>query len=112
MTKTTKAYEEMTRDEKDDILTARVEFILGAVAPKLEEEEASNEQVLEALLYAAHYVMVSGGTGNDIYDTLSALNRLAISGTVDRAVEKVNPSPSEPEVEPEVEEEVKPEVSE
>jgi hypothetical protein len=104
MTKTTKNYEEMTRDEKDDVLTARVEFVLGAVAPKLEEEEASNEQVLEALLYAAHYVMVSGGTGNDIYDTLSALNRLAINGTVDRAVEKATLV--------EVEEEVRPEVSE
>lgn len=102
----------LTRDEKDDLAASRVEHIMETVGPKFEEDAETIEDVLEALLYAAHYVNTNANPGIGIFDTLAKLNKIVVKATVEREVEKLAPPEVEPEIEPEVEEEVSPGVSE
>lgn len=80
----TKIFEVMTREEKDHLIAGRVERLLNTMGPKFEEDEASNEEVITTLLYAIHYITATANPGLDIYDTLSALNRLAMEGSFER----------------------------
>lgn len=115
-----KKFHEATRAEKDDITAGRVEKVLHA-AREAVGEGASTGEVMEALMYAAHYVMVSeSDTRVDFFETTAMMNRIHAQATGHRDTEKLTAQLAEladyredTEYDDEIEaEEVRPEVSE
>lgn len=86
-----KKFYEATRAEKDDITAGRVEKVLHATREAV-GEGASTGEVLEALMYAAHYVMVSESTTTnrvDFFETTAMMNRIHGQATEQRQTEKL-----------------------
>ena len=85
-----KNFNEATRAEKDDITAGRVEKVLHATHEIFEATGGSTGEILEALMYAAHYVVVSESTTRtDFFETTAMLNRIHAQASEQRQTEKL-----------------------